>query len=380
MRTGDAIMLERAAQKLRDFFNPGEDALNVPALDGPWRPNDIIDRARLITSIDAPDNLLLTENGLYFSSGSQLLRIDNNDQLHNERDCGAEITCLAWLPQSQSIAVGLSGRGVTIIDGKRAGETITNAGGKTILCATSIAVGADETLYIADASALYEPRDWVRDLMSKQRGGRIIRANTNGETSVVQQQLAYPYGLLIQNEKLLISESWRHRLLAIDLSNNSSAQPLLANLAGYPARITATPDGGYWLTVFAMRTKLVEFVLLEDKYREEMMRTIEPHYWIAPLLASANDHLEPLQGGAVKQLGILKPWAPPRSYGLVVRLNEQLQPQYSLHSRTAGNRHGITSAVQRGAMLYLTSKGGNQVLAIDLNALTAEHGQQDQVR
>ncbi len=72
-----------------------------------------------------------------------------------------------------------------------------------------------------------------------------------------------------------------------------------------------------------VRTHLVEFVLREDDFREEMMRTIPPAYWIAPALATSSDCHEPMQFGSIKALGIEKPWAPPRSYGLVVRIDER---------------------------------------------------------
>jgi hypothetical protein len=64
------------------------------------------------------------------------------------------------------------------------------------------------------------------------------------------------------------------------------------------------------------------FVLREDDFRQEMMGTIAPQYWIAPALATSGDALEPMQSGSIKALGIQKPWAPPRSYGLIARIDE----------------------------------------------------------
>ena len=89
------------------------------------------------------------------------------------------------------------------------------------------------------------------------------------------------------------------------------------------------PDGGYWLTAFTLRTQLVEFVLRETAYRERMMKEIDPRYWIAPALTSGNTFLEPMQGAQLKTMGIIKPWAPPRSYGLVMRLDADGLVRYS---------------------------------------------------
>jgi hypothetical protein len=71
-----------------------------------------------------------------------------------------------------------------------------------------------------------------------------------------------------------------------------------------------------------------------------------------------------MQGGSVRQMGILKPWAPARSYGLVIALDSDLQPVASFHSRSNGMRHGITSAVVHNKQLIITSKGADLVLAL----------------
>ena len=47
-------------------------------------------------------------------------------------------------------------------------------------------------------------------------------------------------------------------------------------------------------------------------------------------------------------MGIHKPWAPSRSYGLVVRLDAAMRPVASFHSRANGHRHGVTSAIEVG--------------------------------
>ena len=43
-----------------------------------------------------------------------------------------------------------------------------------------------------------------------------------------------------------------------------------------------------------------------------------------------------MQGAHLSTMGVLKPWAPPRSYGLVIRLAAACIPLFSLHSRVDG--------------------------------------------
>jgi len=137
-------------------------------------------------------------------------------------------------------------------------------------------------------------------------------------------------------------------------------------LPGYPSRITPATAGGFWLSVFAARTQLVEFVLRETAFRKRMMAEIDPEYWIAPALSSGRTFLEPMQGAHIKTMGILKPWAPPRSYGLVIRLSPEGLPRYSLHSRVDGKNHGVVTAVECAGTLYALAKGSRRLLRLTI--------------
>ncbi len=121
--------------------------------------------------------------------------------------------------------------------------------------------------------------------------------------------------------------------------------------------------------MFAARTQLIEFVLREPVLRRRMLAEVDPAYWIAPALNSGQSFLEPLQGAGVKQMGQLKPWAPPRSYGLVVRLDPKGLPLFSLHSRVGGIHHGIVAAAECGDRLYVLSRGSGRLLVLPLAGL-----------
>ena len=142
---------------------------------------------------------------------------------------------------------------------------------------------------------------------------------------------------------------------------------MLDEIPGYPGRIRRRPTGGFWLAIFAPRSPLIEFVLREPGYRKSMLAELAPEHWIAPSYISGRSFHEPLQGGALKQMGILKPWAPTRSYGLVVEIDADFIPQRSFHSRSGGKRHGITSALEHEGTLWLISRGCCEVLAMPLN-------------
>ena len=100
-----------------------------------------------------------------------------------------------------------------------------------------------------------------------------------------------------------------------------------------------------------------------------MMSQIDPDYWLAPTLRGDRSYLEPSQAGGVKQLGIKKPWAPARSYGLVIRLDSNFQPVTSLHSRADGSRHGITSCVEHNGRLLMAVKGDGLVASYPIDRI-----------
>src|SRR5262249_18403803 len=138
--------------------------------------------------------------------------------------------------------------------------------------------------------------------------------------------LAFPYGAVTAADgRVVVSESWKSRLVEVSLTGSGIGRSVLGSLPGHPSRLVA-PPGGYWLTVFAPRSQLMEFVRRERRYRDAMMAEIPPHLWVAPTLSSNQSFYEPMQGAALKQMGILKPWAPTRSYGLVAALDDKFQP------------------------------------------------------
>jgi hypothetical protein len=136
---------------------------------------------------------------------------------------------------------------------------------------------------------------------------------------------------------------------------------VMQNLPGYPGRL-ARFGSGYCLTMFALRTQLVDFVLTEDSYRRKMIERIDPAFWIAPALRSHGHYLEPVQGGGLRKHGSLKAWAPPRSYGLVAFLDDEFEPESSLHSRVGGTCHGITGVATDSHSVFVTSKGNGKIV------------------
>ena len=126
------------------------------------------------------------------------------------------------------------------------------------------------------------------------------------------------------------------------------------------------------MAFFALRTQLTEFMLRENAFRTRMMANVPQHLWVGPTLGGTFDYREPTQIGRIKKLGIQKPWAPPRSYGLVARLDAGGHAIESFHSRASGNCHGVTSVALGQDRVLVASKGHGKIA--ELPAASAADG------
>ncbi len=343
-------------------------AVTIPPMDGAFRPNTALDEAPAVLEIEAPDNLARDGAQILFSSGCDVLALPGAGGVPTRVTEGtAAVTAIAAAPDG-SLAIAREDGTVSISGGTYGGKQLEPTHFDGFACITALAFDGAGALLLAQGSARHGPSDWAVDLMQKNSSGALWRVDlAASHAQCLARDLAFPYGILVEPQRIVVSESWRHRLVAIP-RQGGAAQPLLSKLPGYPARLSPTADGGAWLALFAPRNRLIEFVLLEEEYRASMMREIPRPCWVAPALSAGASFLEPLQCGGVKTMGIHKPWSPTRSYGLVVRLDADLRPVASFHSRANGRRHGITSVIEADGRVLAASKGGNALLQIELHA------------
>ncbi len=340
------------------FLGRGEAAVTVPPLDGGLKPNNRLEELPPGIPSEAPDCVAVWNGGVIWSSGLKLLTGQGAEMIA----FGSEITALA--ASADRIAVA-TGEGVRVLD--EGLNDVTPALRERVSHVTALAFAPDGALWFTTGSETNPPQEWRRDLMEMNRSGSLGRIDLgSGEVKVVRRRLGWPAGVIVrENGRVAVSEAWRSQIVEFD-ANGGGGQVLLDEIPGYPGRMAARPGGGVWLCIFAPRSPLFEFVLREPGYRKAMLGQLDPQHWVAPKYSSGEDFREPMQGGALKQMGILKPWAPTLSYGLVVALDEAFVPQASHHSRAGGRRHGITSAVELDGRLILAGRGSDEILTVDL--------------
>lgn len=334
---------------LLDYFR-GK-AVTIPPMDGALRPNTLLEESGIIKPVNAPDSVATDGVSIFYASGKAVYRLGEDRPVTQYADV---VSALAVSPEG-TLAVGLESGHIYVGASEIQGFN----------CPTAIAFDG-ASLLVCNGSDAFAPRDWVKDLMHRNARGSLWRVDpaTKQKTCLIKG-IAYPCGVAVdvKGGRIVFSESWAHRLASVP-SNGGRAETLLPRLPAYPCRI-APADGGYLLCLFAPLNRLVEFVLDEDDYRADMMREIESRFWIAPTLSASSSFLEPLQNGGVKSMGVHKPWSPTRSYGLLVKLDQDFRPVVSFHSRANGKRHGVTSAVAMDGKYIIAAKGGNVILSLD---------------
>ncbi|MFA5663926.1 strictosidine synthase [Castellaniella sp.] len=342
----------------------GDSAVTVPAMDGALQPNTLLDEARVLETVPEPDNLVAWQGELLYTSGADIRRAGQDEPLYRLPAPAASLA--AW--HDEILLAGLEDGSLLVCAGPHEGRHhVRWQAGRPMVCPTALWLQDARTVLVAEGSSRNGPADWQLDLMQKNALGSVWRLDLDtGQATLLADRLAWPAGLADAGDAgVLVSESWRHRLIGLSGQPGTSASEVLGDLPAYPGRISPSPQGGFWLALYAPRSQLVELVLRETRYRNDMLRELERDHWICPALSGKRSFREPLQRGGLKQMGILKPWAPSRSYGLALYLDAGLNPMHGKHSRADGQRHGITSLLEQHGVLYATSRGGHMILAME---------------
>ncbi|MFT4182523.1 MAG: hypothetical protein QM636_11465 [Rhizobium sp.] len=345
-------------------------AITIPPYDGAYKPNTLLEDAPTVLSLGGVDNLAQWGERTVFSAGPTVYALSDGVALPVST-FGTPINALAPLTP-ETLVLGLESGGIVLHGGNHDGRRLYRFGAASILCSTSIAALDERTLVITQGSARHAPQDRQASLLEKDASGSVWKLDiVTGEALLLAEGLAWPASIMPRPDgSAIVSEAFSHRLLRISLDGNKrQTVTVLKKIPGYPGHLSPARDGGAWLSVFAPRNRLIEFVLQEDVFRAHMLETVAREHWIAPTLISGESFLEPLQCGAVRTMGVHKPWAPSRSYGLAVRLDAGFQPVASFHSRADGTRHGVTSILDTGSATLASLKGPG--LIVDLEGKAA---------
>jgi hypothetical protein len=264
----------------------------------------------------------------------------------------APVTALCASPGGL-VAIGIAGGRFEVLSaaGHRV-EGWTLPGGRAASVIDCVFRSEDELLlvdcgYGPDASALTQAT-W-----DEESRGQVLSIGRSGETHTVASGLHCPMGICIDGSAVaLVSLLERASIVELDGNVRQAGYP------GYAGRLRRT-GAGYALTCLSRRDPLIEFLKTERAFVAEMKRNIEPRHWIAPRSNPEFSHDFPIELGATRLFGEVKPWAPSFSYGLLIDLDEKLMPVGSAQSRANGRRHAISDvAIWNGDRIAVSKAGG----------------------
>jgi sugar lactone lactonase YvrE len=225
----------------RVFF-PNRDVHAIPVLDGGFSSNERLEQARQIGEpFNAPDALALDNRGTLFVSAGTTVFACTRPEFETRKsfvEFETNAGGLAWSERTGLLLVCVSGRGVCAID--KAGKVkhwLEVVDGEPIHCPTAVTVAGDGTVLVTDGSRHNTPDQWLPDLMEKRPpSGRLIACDqTLSNARLLVKDLDWPFGAAIAHDEqgILISETWTHRLNVFDRSGNSR-RILVKNFTGYP--------------------------------------------------------------------------------------------------------------------------------------------------
>jgi hypothetical protein len=110
------------------------------------------------------------------------------------------------------------------------------------------------------------------------------------------------------------------------------------------------------------RDPLIEFLKTEREFVARMKANIDPRHWISPRANPEFSYEFPIELGATRLFGEIKPWAPSFSYGLVIETDPDMTPVGSAHSRANGFRHAISDVTGWNDDVIAVSRASEEIL------------------
>jgi len=260
------------------------------------------------------------------------------------------------------VAVGTAGGRLAVLDGR--GRPQSGWSLPPDVCSVSdCTFVSDAELLIVDSGYGSEEPFMSLAPWDEAARGRLLSIRADGEPRVLASGLHCPLGVCLDADGTPVVSLFERACLV-----DGSGRVRQAGYPGYLGRIRRTASG-FVLACLSRRDALIEFLKTEPSFVAEMKAKIAPHHWLAPLATPEFSHDFPIELGATRLFGEVKPWAPSFSYGLLVELDEAFMPVASAHSRANGTRHAISDVAVWNGELIAVSKASGELLNLGAGSL-----------
>lgn len=336
--------------------------LPAMTLEGVLGPNSLLDDAAAI-KVDGPDALCVAAGGkLLFSSATRIMALEVwGNQPSEWASFEGKVTALCVGPAGL-VAVGLSDGRLAVLE--ESGRTIDGwrlPPERAISVVDCIFRTADELLLL-DCGYGIDDSLLARATWEEEGKGQLLALSRSGDLRVLASGLHCPMGLCLDPEgAVMVSLLERASIIDAFGKDRQTGYP------GYLGRIRRTTTG-YAIACLSRRDPLIEFLKTERAFVAEMKAKIEPRHWIAPRISPEFAHDFPIELGATRLFGQVKPWAPSFSYGLLIETDDRLMPVRSAHSRASGRRHAISDVAIWNGDKIAVSKASGELLNLGAHA------------
>ncbi len=325
-------------------------------LEGVLGPNSRLDEAAGMP-VDGPDALAVATDGrLLFSAGSRVLVLSAwGGEAFPWATLDAAVTALCT-SAAGLVAVGLEGGRISVLDGSARrldGWSLPAGRARSVV---DCVFRSEDELLLLDCGYGAEENVLAIAPWDDEARGQLLALRRSGVAEVVASGLHCPLGVCLDAEgETLVSLMERASIV------DATGRMLQGGYPGYIGRLRAAPTG-FVLACPGRRDPLIDFLKTERRFVEEMKAKIAPHFWIAPRANPEFSHDFPIELGATRLFGDVKPWAPSFSYGLLIEAASNLMPTGSWQSRADGRRHAICDAALWNGELIAVSKGSGEIL------------------
>lgn len=357
--------MSRWRRDLLELISPGRVRRKaIPPLEAGLRPNTRLDEATVLAALHPMglDDVAMLQDEVIVSTGGFLSWLVE-DGLQTFVELPGTASALA--SRAGSVVVASEGHGLVEVT-KDGSVSVISQDPRLTSCVTAVTALDDDSLLVCVGSTSTD--DWAHNLVATSPATGLLLRVRDGQVEELDRNLAWPSGVCVDGEGgFLLATSVGHRIERRSLTDPARrGTPLLDNLPGYPGRITpASQPGEWWVAMPYLRNRATELILEHDDVRSEMVSSTEPESWLVPCLTIENLYRTPLQVGAIRVLGEIKPWAPTRTYGLAFRVNAEGRVLESAHSRADGRMHGVTAVLERErGSVVVACRGAGKILML----------------
>lgn len=324
------------------------DAPSPPAMTGVLAPNERLRLADLLArgQVSSPEDIAISPSGVVYAgtADGNIVRLHDDGRVE------------AWLnTQGRPLGMVFDAQGNLIVaDAVRGLLSITPEGAITVLAreargtlfrlTNDVDIGPDGRIYFTDASSRFSVSDYALDLLEMRPHGRLLRYDPNTRSvRVLLDNLHFPNGVAVspQGDYLLVSETWKYRILKYRLSGprEGQAEVFASNLPGFPGNLDIDQAGRYWVAFPGLRNLQID--------------ALHRQPWLKDLVAKVPENLRP---------GI-------KNYGLVLAYNADGQPLISLHDTRGTHLKTVTSVTHYNGALYFGSLHNDRIGRLPFHAI-----------